>query len=300
MIYPIEPIFNYRIWGGDFLKASLNRSDIEGPIGEVFLVSAMPEFEADSIIDGMGLQEFYEKHPEYFGLKVKHFPLRVNLIEAKDNLSVQLHPKKENLVNSELPRGVEEVWYVVDAEENSELVLGINSSNIDDIKRSITEDKWESILCSLPAKKGDFAFLPAGSVHAIGKGCLIYEVTYNVDITYRLYDYNRVDKKTGKKRDLHHKEGLDNLNLEDKIELINTAKGTTIIDQNTGFKIEKISCKDTLTIEQDSFYFYTIIRGQGTINGMNTTLFGTYLVPKQQLEIELIGDFELLRVTYKE
>jgi len=299
MIYPIEPILNYRIWGGDFLKTSLNRSDIEEPIGEVFLVSAM--LEADSLIDGMGMQSFYQNHPEYFGLSMKQFPLRINLIEAKDNLSVQLHPRKENLGNLELPRGVEEFWYVIDAASDSELVLGLNTRSIDDVKESISNNSWDSILRRLPTREGDYTFLPAGSVHAIGKGCLIYEVTYNVDVTYRLYDYDRVEKKTGHKRVLHHEESLANINLEDVVELAKVdGNYTTIIDQETGFKIDRIKCEKTLTIKQDNFYFYTIIRGHGTINGLATTLFGTYFVPKGDDEVKLIGNFELLRVTFKE
>ena len=299
MIYPLEPILNYRIWGGEFLKTSLNRTDIEEPIGEVFLVSAM--LDADSIIDGIGLQSFYQKHPEYFGLTMKQFPIRINLIDAKDKLSVQLHPRKENLENLELPRGVEEFWYVIDAASDSELVLGLNTASIDDVKEGIRNNSWDSILRRLPTSEGDYAFLPAGSVHAIGKGCLIYEVTYNIDITYRLYDYDRVEKKTGHKRVLHHEESIANLNLEDEIELAKVVDNyTTIINQETGFKIDRIKCEEALTIKQDSFYFYTIIKGQGTIDGLATTLFGTYFVPKGEDEVKLIGDFELLRVTFKE
>ncbi len=300
MVFPIAPILNYRVWGGDYLKAIFAREDISGPVGEVFLLSCMPE--AESIIDGLPFSEFYKNHPEYFGLRNEKFPLRINLIDAHDDLSVQLHPLAETLNDPQLPNGIEELWYVIKAEPDSQLILGIDTADKAEVAECFASGNWQSILHYTKVVNNTMAFLPAGLVHAIGKGCLIYELTYNHDITYRLFDYQRIDKKTGLPRAIHKEEGLANLQVDTRGEL--TACGLenleVIFNKGPGFCLEKVICSDHLVLPQENFYFYTVIGGSGTIAGLATSLFTTYFVPKTQSLVEFTGNLTFLRTTYNE
>jgi len=298
MIYSVEPVLNYRTWGGNYLKECFNRNDIQEPVGEVFLVSSL--IDAQSKINGIDFNSFYKQHPEYFKIEYDEFPLRINLIDAQDDLSVQLHPQIATIGNKKLDKGVEEAWYIIKANSDSKIVFGLNTDDIEEVQKCIYKNLWEDILHTKKVKSGDFAFLPAGYVHSIGKGCLVYEVTYNVDVTYRLYDYQRLDKKTNTYRELHHQEGLENLNLHDKMDLISTSndKHSIVFVQDKGFKLEKIVCDQEVTLDQDNFYFYTVIEGQGTINGLLTSLFGTYFIPKTENKVTIKGQLKMLRVTY--
>ena len=301
MIFEVEPIFNYRTWGGDYLKSCLGRTDIKDPIGEVFSVCCLPQVE--SLIDGVPFGEFYRTYPEYFGLKTADFPLCINLIEAVDDLSVQLHPIKENLQGPNNYRGIEEAWYILKTVSKTEIVIGLTTNDINKVKIAIDKNNWSDILKVADTQVGDFIFLPAGCVHAIRKGNLVYEVTYNQDITYRLYDYQRVDAKTGQFRDLHHKEGLENLSFKEGAILSNTqAKSgvSILLQQKPGFRIERIKCEKEMEIGQDNFYFYTIIAGAGMINEMPTGLFKTFFIPKVVKKVEIKGTVELLRTSFME
>ena len=300
MIYEVEPILNYRIWGGNKLKEYFNKQEIQKPIGEVFLVSSMPN--AECRINGMDFNDFYNKYPEYFDLSYARFPLRINLIDAQDDLSIQLHPRKAEIGNKHLANGIEEAWYIVDSQVNSELVLGIKTKDHNKAEELIRKNQCAKLLNRQKANSGTFVFLPAGVVHAISKGCLVYEVTYNIDITYRLFDYDRVDSITQKPRSLHIEEGLADLNLANDCRCVESGEDniTGLIDQDEGFKIEKIICRDRLEIEQDSFYFYTIIKGEGMIEDKQAKNFATYFVDRKQKTVSLKGNMELIRVTFKE
>ena len=296
MIFPIEPLLNYRIWGGEYLKEVFSRKDIKEPIGEAFLVSCMPE--AMSMINNQPFDVFYKSHPSYFDLDWKDFPLRINLIDAQDDLSIQMHPLAKNISDKKMIYGLEELWYVLKAEEDSKLVLGLNTSNIKEIISKINNEDLLNILNFVPVKKESVTFLPAGFVHAIGRGCLVYEVTFNLDITYRLFDYNRLDKKTGETRPLHKVEGINNINTSMyKKEIVPNEHGI-LFKKDSGFVLEKIRCYDELEINQDNFYFYTVINGEGSIEGLKTSIYATYFIPKTQKKVSIAGDLELLRCSF--
>ena len=165
-------------------------------------------------------------HPEYLGthaasivnhsnLPLGELPILVKLIDAKQDLSIQVHPNDTYTAKNEAGQlGKTEMWYVVDAEEGASLVYGLTREiTAQQLREAIETGTLEKFLNRVPVRRGDVFFIRAGVVHAIGAGCLIAEVQESSNLTYRLYDYKRVDSKTGKKRTLHVEKGLTVANL---------------------------------------------------------------------------------------
>jgi len=194
----LEPVFCERIWGGCNLK-KFDFSIPQGNIGEAWVIAAHDNGSSKIIngqLEGLTLKEAYEKQPTLFTEKVyDKFPLLIKILDASDNLSVQVHPEddyaREN-ENGEL--GKTECWYVLDAKEGAKLVYGHTAKTKEEFNDKINDEQWQELFIEEEVKAGDFFYIPAGTLHAIGEGILIYEVQQNSDTTYRVYDYDRVDK----------------------------------------------------------------------------------------------------------
>lgn len=220
MILRFKPVYKERIWGGQDLRYKLNKRDLpKGNIGESWEVSAHREGESiisDGKYRGENLSDLFLKFGEqYFGKKVaqySEFPLLIKYLDAKDDLSVQVHPDNEYALKNENSFGKEEVWYVLDAEPEAKIVYGlVEGCNKKEFEEAIELGTVTENLNFVDVKKGDIFFIPAGTVHATGKGIRIAEIQQSSDITYRVYDYDRVDKN-GKKRDLHIQKSLEVIN----------------------------------------------------------------------------------------
>lgn len=214
-LYPLkfEPVYSYRIWGGDKLKTVLNKTYNQESIGESWEISDVKDNEtqvSEGPLKGKVLKELISEFKndllgknvyENFGA---NFPLLIKFIDAKTPLSIQVHPSNELAKERHNSFGKNEMWYVMEADENAELIIGFN--------QEVTPESYQSYLdrATLPqilniekVVSGDTYYIPTGRVHAIGAGVLLAEIQQTSDITYRIYDYDRVDKKTGKKRELH-------------------------------------------------------------------------------------------------
>jgi len=226
MILRFRPIYKERIWGGQNLKKKLNKLDLPSTnIGESWEISAHKEGESvldNGILKGKKLSEiFNEFGTEYFGdvkTKYSEFPLLIKFLDAEDDLSVQVHPDNEYAQINEGSLGKEEIWYVLDAEPGSRLVYGLKEKiTKSEFEDAINNDNVIENLNYVNVKKDDVLFIPAGTVHAIGKGIQIAEIQQSSDITYRVFDYNRKDH-SGNGRELHVQKSLDviNFNFENK------------------------------------------------------------------------------------
>ena len=203
----LEPVFKERIWGGTKLR-DVFAYDIPSPqTGECWGISAHPN--GPSIIrngplEGKTLIEAWENHRELFGdAKEDRFPLLIKILDADTDLSVQVHPDDtyaNEHENGEL--GKTECWYVIDCEPGAELIFGHNASTKEELAEAIEQGKWDSLLKRVPVQKGDFFYVPSGTIHALGKGTLILETQQSSDTTYRVYDFDRLDDN-GNKRELH-------------------------------------------------------------------------------------------------
>lgn len=218
--YPLrfEPIFQKRIWGGRRLENWLDRTlPGDEPIGEAWVLSDQGEYlsrVADGPLQGQTLRQLLHQRPE--ALWGKHagrhprFPLLLKFLDAQQTLSVQVHPDDRH--THLLPpgqRGKTEAWMVLDAGPNSRIYAGLRPGvGPEQLRQALRENTVADCLASFVPRPGDCVLLPAGTVHALGGGLLIFEVQQNSDVTFRLYDWDRVDAQTGQPRQLHIEESL--------------------------------------------------------------------------------------------
>jgi len=225
MLYPLkfEPILKDKIWGGTKLKSLFGKAAVSDKLGESWELSG---YEADEsvvtngFLAGNNLPELIEIYMgELVGDKIYdeyglYFPLLFKLIDANENLSIQVHPGDEVAAERHNSYGKTEMWYVVDADQGSELIIGFSKNcSRDEYLDALDEGLVEDLLQKVPVKKGDVFFIPSGLVHAIGKGVVVAEIQQSSDITYRIYDYKRTDDQ-GNERELHTEQALDVINFE--------------------------------------------------------------------------------------
>lgn len=227
-LYPLqfEPILKERIWGGEKLKTVLNKpivSQITGESWELSTVEGDVSVVANGVLKGKSLMEIIDENPsEILGTRVyerfgKQFPLLFKYLDAREDLSIQVHPNDELAKVRHNSFGKTEMWYVVQADIDSRIIVGFKeNSNKEEYVKHLNDNTLVSILDDVKVKKGDVFFLETGTVHAIGAGLVVAEIQQTSDITYRLYDFDRIDAQ-GNKRELHVDMALDAINY-DKVE----------------------------------------------------------------------------------
>lgn len=208
----LEPVCKHTIWGGTRLKDEFGCREEGDDIGELWGISAHPNGDVtvkNGKYKGMHLSELWEKHRELFGdVEGDVFPLLVKIIDARDDLSIQVHPDDSYAAERENGAlGKTECWYVLDCPPDASLVLGHNAKDKAELDELIGQGSWGQLIKRIPVKKGDFLQINPGTVHALTKGCLILETQENSDITYRVYDYDRL--QNGRKRELHLEKSRD-------------------------------------------------------------------------------------------
>lgn len=242
-LYPLkfQPLFHYRIWGGEKLKTVLNKGYSQKSIGESWEISTVPNNETlvvNGNLKGKTINELIDSYgADFLGREVyqrfgSEFPLLIKFIDAKTPLSIQVHPDDDLARKRHNSFGKNEMWYVMDSDNDAELIIGFNKRlNKEEYIRAINESEIESVLNSLKVDEGDTFFIPAGRVHAIGAGVLIAEIQQTSDVTYRIFDFDRVDARTGTKRELHTDLSVDAIDFD------------LIIDQKTEYGLNKTQNK---------------------------------------------------------
>lgn len=203
----LEPTLHERIWGGEKLKTDYGYPIPTNHTGEAWVISAHPHGPSmikNGELAGKTLLDAWNEHGELFNKKCDgDYPLLVKILDANDDLSVQVHPNDEFAREVEgVPYGKTECWYILNAEENAELVLGHHAKTHEEFETMVDNGEWDKLLRKVKVKAGDFIYVPSGTIHAIGKGIVILETQQSSDITYRVYDYDRTDAN-GNKRELH-------------------------------------------------------------------------------------------------
>ncbi|WEV43614.1 mannose-6-phosphate isomerase, class I [Lactobacillus sp. ESL0684] len=209
----LTPYFRPKIWGGRKLQTIFNYDIPEGKVGEAWIISGYKD-DASTVstgeFQGKTLRQLYHEQPALFGNpQAKEFPLLVKFLDANDSLSVQVHPDDDYAARVEHDQGKTESWYVLQADPDSYLIYGHTAKTKQELADMIERDEWDQLLRKVPVKAGDFFYVPAGTIHALTKGIMVIETQQSSDVTYRLYDYDRVDEKTGQKRELHTQKSLD-------------------------------------------------------------------------------------------
>jgi mannose-6-phosphate isomerase len=225
-LYPLKfiPVFKYRLWGGDKLKSVLNKEYSEANIGESWEISDVEDGETvvdSGFFQGKTLADLTETFKgEFLGKEVyekfgNKFPLLIKFIDAKTPLSIQVHPGNEIAKERHNSFGKNEMWYVMEADKDAELIVGFDEKlDKKDYDKYVKDGSILEVMHHENVAEGDTFYIPTGRVHAIGSGVLLAEIQQTSDITYRIYDYNRVDAKTGVLRDLHNHLAIDVIDFE--------------------------------------------------------------------------------------
>lgn len=213
------------LWGGRRLNDEFEKNIDMAPLAETWECSTHPDgpsYVVGGAFDRMELTDVLKYHPEYLGVRHKGksaLPILIKFIDAKNDLSVQVHPSDEYAKEHENGQmGKSEMWYVLDAGKNASLIYGLNRPcTKDEIKQAINSGTFMKHLQKVPVKKNDLFFIEAGTIHAIGAGVLVAEIQESSNLTYRLFDYDRVDKN-GNQRELHIDKALEVANLNSSAE----------------------------------------------------------------------------------
>lgn len=300
----LAPVFKQMIWGGDRLRTVFGY-DIPGDdTGECWAISAHPNGDGtvkNGEYAGTKLSELWRDHRELFGnIEGDVFPLLTKIIDAKADLSIQVHPNdtyaKEH-ENGSL--GKMECWYVLDCDENATIIVGHNAVTKEELKQMIAEGRWKELIREIPIKKGDFFQINPGTVHAIKAGTLILETQQNSDITYRLYDYDRLSN--GKKRELHIDKSIDVIEVPYKVAKSEGAATAT----GNGWLSELIHCQyytvwkgdvkgKTLLKQDQPFMLVSVIEGSGTIDGEEIKKGDHFILPYGYGEALVEGELSVI------
>jgi mannose-6-phosphate isomerase len=315
MLYPLkfEPILKDKIWGGTKLKSLFDKAAKTDKLGESWELSGYENEESvvtNGFLAGNTLPELIEIYMgeligdsifDEYGL---YFPLLFKLIDANENLSIQVHPNDEVAAERHNSYGKTEMWYVLDAEPGAVLIVGFSEDcSREKYIEALNEGRVEDLLQKVPVKKGDVFFTPAGLVHAIGKGVVVAEIQQSSDITYRIYDYKRVDEQ-GNERELHTEQALDVINFNASKEpktvytpLMNEVTPLVTCDY---FTTNMLRFNKSITrhyAKIDSFVSYMCLEGNFVIDfGGEKTIVNkgdTILIPASIDELSLIPDAEV-------
>lgn len=312
----LRPAGKDYLWGGSKLKTEYGKDLPLFPLAETWECSVHPD--GPSVVNsgvhrGRLLSEVLEAHPEYLGTHCRRWgtlPLLVKLIDAQQDLSVQVHPDDEFAQKHEGQMGKAELWYVVDAHPGARLICGFEHDVTPaQIREAIAHGTLQKHLHSVEVHPGDVFFIPPGTVHAIGAGCLIAEVQENSNVTYRLYDYQRRDKD-GKLRPLHVEKALKVLNRKrgfsekQPARLIRFRPGCSheIVGRCEHFQVERLQVSGWCSLPRslESFRVLLCIRGRGEAHWHSETVSlragDCLFVPAGAEEIVVDGSAELLLV----
>lgn len=287
-VLKLSPAFKDYLWGGTRLRDDFQKDCDFDKIAESWELSCHkdgPSTIVNGDDKGLTLEEYIEKHGKaVLGNdcdKFENFPILIKLIDAKDNLSVQVHPDNEYALRVEGEYGKTEMWYIVDCDEGAELLYGFKSEiSKDEFAERIANNTLLEVTNSVPVHKGDVFFIQAGTLHAIGKGILIAEIQQNSNTTYRIYDYGRVGKD-GKPRELHVEKAKEVTTLgpaktypETPVEQKDgyTSKLLSSCDYFTTYALD-IDSKAVLNADETSFNSILILEGEGKVVGDDTVEF---------------------------
>ena len=307
-VLKMKPVFKEMIWGGHKLRDVYGYDIPSDNTGECWAISAHKNGDcliAGGEFDGKSLSWLFDNHRELFGgIEGNQFPLLVKIIDAKNDLSVQVHPNDEYAGEHEHSLGKTECWYVLQADEGTNMVMGHHAKSKEEFVKAIEEDDYDNLLNKFQIKKGDFFYIPSGTLHAICSGSLIYEAQQSSDITYRVYDYHRKDKD-GNERQLHVQQSIDVTNIsadaDQQKEFVSVPleNGTrTCMVESEFFKVYSYKMTGKNTVANDApFQMVSVIDGEGTLNGDAVKKGDHFVICSDQKETNFDSNMEVMITT---
>ena len=299
----LNPVFKDYLWGGNKLVSEYNKKCDLKKVAESWELSVHKDGEsivADGEFKGLKLSEYINNNPGVLGKRAEafhNFPILIKFIDAKDNLSIQVHPDDEYALKNNGEYGKTEMWYILDCEEDSFLYYGFNEEiTKEEFKESIENNTVLDYLNKVKVNKGDVFFIEAGTVHAIGKGIVICEIQQNSNTTFRVYDYDRIDKD-GNKRPLHIKEAIE---VSETKPAKNYKREGNVLAKCKYFTVEEleVSDKEILQITEESFKSVVVTDGFGEIKNKEYNLKinkgDSIFIPAQNNSFEIMGNCKLI------
>lgn len=315
-VYPLQfdPILKERIWGGEKLKTVLHKpiaSKITGESWELSTVEGDVSTIANGSLKGSSLQELINNYPEaILGTAVykrfgKQFPLLFKFIDAREDLSIQVHPNDELAKKRHNSFGKTEMWYIMQADADARIIVGFKEkSNAGEYVQNLENKTLLNILDQVTTRQGDVFFLETGTVHAIGAGIVLAEIQQTSDITYRIYDFDRVDAQ-GNTRELHIGQALEAINydvVETQIGYAKTENVSNTVVDCPYFTTNFLPLNGNLSVSRtsESFTVYMCVEGSfemGYENEKSEYKKGdTVLIPAAIKSLELSGKASILEI----
>lgn len=304
----LEPVCTHNVWGGTRLREEYGYPVEGDDIGECWGISAHPNGDGTikyGAFAGMKLSEVWETHPDVFGnTGYDRFPLMTKIIDARDDLSIQVHPDDAyagEYENGSL--GKTECWYILDCPKDATLVIGHNARTREELADMIHTGRWNELIREIPVKKGDFLQIDPGTIHAIKGGFQILETQQNSDITYRVYDYDRLSG--GKPRELQVEKGIDVITVPAKTieESVSSAAGLPENQMNTLYSckyydIFKLDVNGRMTFLQEyPFLLCSVLEGDGVVNGSPVKKGDHFILPYDFGNVQMQGTMSLIAST---
>ena len=305
----LKPVFKEIVWGGNNLRDMYGFETEFNNIAEAWMLCARED--GDNIIvngenAGMSFTEYVKANKEKLGTKgakYGEFPLLIKFIDAKADLSVQVHPDDEYARIHENSYGKTEAWYILDCEEGAELIYGFNKNlTREEFKSSIEDNTFLDYVNKVKVKKGDVFFINAGTLHAIGSGILLAEVQQNCNTTYRVYDYNRM--VNGKPRELHVEKAIDVTDTvpptrngaPDAAPIVKGDATEQALCQCEFFKMDTLDVDGNYTIDvtDESFVSLLVLEGKGVIGGVEAVAGDSIFVEADFGKLDISGKIKVL------
>lgn len=293
-----KPIPFETIWGGTAIKEYYGYDWMPDKTGQAWAFSGQ---KINSTIcesepfAGKSLRELWLMEPELFGRSAgfsPDFPLIISLLCPCDDLSIQVHPDDNMAKSLGLEHGKNEAWYFLDVADDSEIVFGQNTTNETELREYIETNRWSELIRKIKVHSSDFVYIPAGTLHACCKNVIVYEVQQSTDITYRFYDYDRIDS-TGKKRDLQVEKAIEALHYSAESQEVHyttevsqygRCTRTRFLIASNSFRIEKLLIEnDSFDLRVRGFKLITVVQGYGTVNGIPLQVGSSFLAPNDSV-----------------
>ena len=306
----LEPVFHEKIWGGRELADDWGYKIPDGPIGECWAISAHPNGDckvAGGTFDGKYLSEVWESRREVFGAvpdgrggEAEQFPLLIKILDAKDDLSVQVHPDDEYAEKNENGSlGKKECWYVLGCKEGGTIIVGQKATDAAEFQQMVDEGRWSDLLNEVPIHEGDFFQIDPGTIHAIKGGTVILETQQSSDVTYRVYDYDR-KQADGTTRPLHIKQSIECVDFDQK-PIQSGAVTTPIIGGIQHLADTDRYLVDLVHVDGEkvfsaipTFRCVSVIEGEGTVAGVEVKRGTHFIIPAAFGDVDCSGKMKLI------
>lgn len=276
------------IWGGQRLYAYGGDQTIPC-LGQLYTAAGNPELSSTILngeFAGQRLDRVYREHPEMFGYdKYEGFPLLIGFVDASENLSIQIHPHDAYAREVEgKPFGKNESWLFLEAPETGSIINGCPCGTQSSVREKVQEGAWKDIMGRLPVCKGDYVYVESGTLHALTAGSLVYEIQQSTDITYRFWDYDRVDAQ-GCKRPLQLEKALDVMDVHQHSTSVPCEKGRVYRHPYYQVMVEDVS--GGMSNRSDTFCVVTLLDGSLIMEGCTVTKGSSFiLLPRESISLE--------------